>query len=200
MGFEKDAEICSYVQDFYSKVVREYGAITSFDKHAGKNGAQIVLDLVSESNVAVLVDDNSVAPDYYNLNKKYELKNSIIPFKIINNEINCKYENAWSADIIKLYNKIKEDLSKDVDTFNKYAELAKKLDGEIISFDSMQIYKGMHIASAAPDKEEMQGVPHHLLEFLENDTNFSVADFIRALYSSTLTSPAHTPQHCFICL
>ena len=58
--------------------------------------------------------------------KKYELKNSIIPFKIINNEINCKYENAWSADIIKLYNKIKEDLSKDVDTFNKYAELAKK--------------------------------------------------------------------------
>lgn len=125
-AFEKDAEICSYVQDFYSKVVREYGAITSFDKHAGKKGAQIVLDLVSESNVAVLVDDNSVAPDYYNLNKKYELKNSIIPFKIINNEINCKYENAWSADIIKLYNKIKEDLSKDVDTFNKYAELAKK--------------------------------------------------------------------------
>lgn len=58
-------------------------------------------------------------------------------------------------------------------------ELAKKLDGEIISFDSMQIYKGMHIASAAPDKEEMQGVPHHLLEFLENDTNFSVADFIK---------------------
>lgn len=58
-------------------------------------------------------------------------------------------------------------------------ELAKKLDGEIISFDSMQIYKGMHIASAAPDEQEMQGIPHHLLEFLENDTNFSVADFVK---------------------
>ena len=58
-------------------------------------------------------------------------------------------------------------------------ELAKKLDGEIISFDSMQIYKGMHIASAAPDIEEMQGVKHHLLEFLENDINFSVADFVK---------------------
>lgn len=58
-------------------------------------------------------------------------------------------------------------------------ELAKKLDGEIISFDSMQIYKGMHIASAAPDEQEMQGIPHHLLEFLENDINFSVADFVK---------------------
>lgn len=58
-------------------------------------------------------------------------------------------------------------------------ELAKKLDAEIISFDSMQIYKGMHIASAAPDLAEMQGVPHHLLEFLETDSNFSVADFVK---------------------
>lgn len=59
-------------------------------------------------------------------------------------------------------------------------ELAKKLDGEIISFDSMQIYKGMHIASAAPDAEEMQGIPHHLIEFLEPNVNYSVADFIKA--------------------
>lgn len=57
--------------------------------------------------------------------------------------------------------------------------LAKKLNGEIISFDSMQIYKGMHIASAAPDFEEMQGVKHHLLEFLEPSHSFSVADFLK---------------------
>ena len=49
--------------------------------------------------------------------------------------------------------------------------LAKRLDAEVISFDSMQIYKGMHIASAAPDIEEMQGVTHHLIEFLEPDTS-----------------------------
>jgi tRNA dimethylallyltransferase len=58
-------------------------------------------------------------------------------------------------------------------------DLAKKLDGEVISFDSMQIYKGMHIASAAPDKDEMQGIPHHLLEFLSPDESFSVADFVK---------------------
>lgn len=57
--------------------------------------------------------------------------------------------------------------------------LAEKLDGEIISFDSMQIYKGMHIASAAPDIEEQRGIPHHLIEFLSPEQSFSVADFIK---------------------
>ena len=57
--------------------------------------------------------------------------------------------------------------------------LAKKLDAEIISFDSMQIYKDMHIASAAPDDAEKHGVVHHLLEFLEPNDNFSVAEFVK---------------------
>lgn len=56
--------------------------------------------------------------------------------------------------------------------------LAKKLGGEIVSADSMQIYKSMHIASAAPDEEEKQGVPHHLIEFLSPDKTFSVADYV----------------------
>lgn len=56
--------------------------------------------------------------------------------------------------------------------------LAQKLGGEIISADSMQIYKGMHIASAAPDDEEKQGIPHHLIEFLSPDKNFSVVDYV----------------------
>ena len=45
--------------------------------------------------------------------------------------------------------------------------LAKKYDGEIISADSMQIYKGMSIATAKPDKEEMQGIRHHIMDFLD---------------------------------
>lgn len=57
-------------------------------------------------------------------------------------------------------------------------EIAKKYGGEIISADSMQIYKGIHIASAAPDNEEMQCVPHHLLEFLSLDEQYSVADYV----------------------
>lgn len=59
-------------------------------------------------------------------------------------------------------------------------ELAKAVNGEIISADSMQVYKGMPIATAAASKEEQQGVPHHLLSFLDSDKSFSVADFVEA--------------------
>ncbi|WP_413381448.1 tRNA (adenosine(37)-N6)-dimethylallyltransferase MiaA [Alkalihalobacillus sp. 1P02AB] len=56
-------------------------------------------------------------------------------------------------------------------------ELAKKYGGEIISGDSMQIYRGMDIGTAKVNEEEMQGVPHHLLDIKDPDEAFSVADF-----------------------
>lgn len=56
-------------------------------------------------------------------------------------------------------------------------ELAKKINGEIISADSMQIYKDMNIGTAKPDKEEMQGIKHYLLDFVSPDTRYSVAEF-----------------------
>lgn len=56
-------------------------------------------------------------------------------------------------------------------------ELAKKLNGEVISADSMQIYKGMNIATAKPTEEEMEGIKHHLIDFVEPDCNFSVAKY-----------------------
>lgn len=58
-------------------------------------------------------------------------------------------------------------------------DLAEKLGGEIISCDSMQIYKEMHIASAAPDEEEKRGIPHHLFEFLSRNENYSVAKYVK---------------------
>ncbi len=59
-------------------------------------------------------------------------------------------------------------------------ELAKKHNGEIISADSMQIYKGMSIATAKPDKTEMQGIPHHIMDFLEPEETFSVSEYVKA--------------------
>ena len=58
-------------------------------------------------------------------------------------------------------------------------ELAKHFNGEIISADSMQIYQGMAIATAKPTPEEMQGIPHHLMDFLPLDQTYSVALFVR---------------------
>ena len=57
-------------------------------------------------------------------------------------------------------------------------KLAKAVDGEIISADSMQVYKNMPIATAVATKEEQEGVPHHLVEFLNTDETFSVANFV----------------------
>lgn len=58
-------------------------------------------------------------------------------------------------------------------------ELAKKINGEIISSDSMQIYKDMDIGTAKPSQEEMQGIKHYMLDFIEPDKRYSVADFKR---------------------
>lgn len=56
-------------------------------------------------------------------------------------------------------------------------ELAKKLNGEIVSADSMQIYKDMTIGTAKPTKEEMQGIKHYLIDFVSPDTRYNVAEY-----------------------
>ncbi|MFS0863880.1 tRNA (adenosine(37)-N6)-dimethylallyltransferase MiaA [Fredinandcohnia sp. 179-A 10B2 NHS] len=56
-------------------------------------------------------------------------------------------------------------------------ELAKKLNAEIISGDSMQIYRGMDIGTAKITKEEMEGIPHHLIDIKDPHESFSVAEF-----------------------
>lgn len=57
--------------------------------------------------------------------------------------------------------------------------LAKKFDGEIISADSVQVFKGLNIGSAKITKNEMQGVKHYAIDILEPDEEFSVFDFVQ---------------------
>ena len=54
-------------------------------------------------------------------------------------------------------------------------ELALLLGGEVVSADSMQIYRGMDIGTAKPTPEEMRGVPHHLLDVADPAEDYSVA-------------------------
>ncbi len=58
------------------------------------------------------------------------------------------------------------------------AELALHCGGEVVSADSMQIYRGMEIGTAKPTPEETLGVPHHLMDFVEPGQSFSVADYV----------------------
>ena len=56
--------------------------------------------------------------------------------------------------------------------------ISKALDAEVISADSMQIYKGMDIATAKPTEDEKEGIPHHLIGFVDIDKKFSVAQYL----------------------
>ncbi|MEE1065173.1 MAG: tRNA (adenosine(37)-N6)-dimethylallyltransferase MiaA [Acutalibacteraceae bacterium] len=56
-------------------------------------------------------------------------------------------------------------------------EICLKFNGEAVSADSMQIYKGLDISTAKPSEEEKKGVPHHMMDFLDNTETFSVAEY-----------------------
>ncbi|MBR5218497.1 MAG: tRNA (adenosine(37)-N6)-dimethylallyltransferase MiaA [Clostridia bacterium] len=56
-------------------------------------------------------------------------------------------------------------------------KLAQLVDGEVVSVDSMQIYRGMDIGTAKPDKEEMEGVVHHMIDVADPDENYSLERF-----------------------
>ena len=56
-------------------------------------------------------------------------------------------------------------------------ELARELNGEVVSCDSMQIYRRMDIGTAKPTVEEMQGIPHHMIDVAEPDEDFSVSRY-----------------------
>lgn len=58
-------------------------------------------------------------------------------------------------------------------------ELAKELNGEVVSCDSMQVYRRMDIGTAKPTVDEMQGIPHHMIDVAEPDEDFSVSRYCR---------------------
>ena len=67
-------------------------------------------------------------------------------------------------------------------------EVAKRYNGEVISADSMQIYKSMNIGTAKPTIMEMDGVVHHLIDFLDPSKSFSVAEFVELAHENNRKS------------
>lgn len=62
--------------------------------------------------------------------------------------------------------------------------LAKRIDGEILNCDSVQLYKYMEIGSAMPEKDMLAEVPHHLYAFVEPDYNYTVAEYQKAAFDA----------------
>ena len=77
-------------------------------------------------------------------------------------------------------------------------ECAKQLNTEIISADSMQIYKGMDIGTAKPTQEEMQGIKHHMIDVASPSVKFSVSDYEKAALPivEKLLAKGKTPIVC----
>lgn len=74
-------------------------------------------------------------------------------------------------------------------------ELAIRLGGEVINFDSVQIYRGIEIATAKPTIEERRGVPHHLIDYVDPNVNYTAADWARdaAVEIREIESRGRTP-------
>jgi len=77
-------------------------------------------------------------------------------------------------------------------------ELAARLGGEIVSCDSMQIYRRMNIGTAKPTPEEMRGIPHHLIDAVDLNVSFSAADYVEAATAAVddIISRGSTPIFC----
>ena len=77
-------------------------------------------------------------------------------------------------------------------------EICKRIGGEVVSCDSMQIYKGMDIATAKPTVDEMCGIPHHMMDFLPPDEPYSVAAYCESAKKviADITSRGKIPVLC----
>ena len=73
-------------------------------------------------------------------------------------------------------------------------QLAKAYDGEVVSCDSMQIYKHMDIGTAKPTKEEMEGVAHHLIDMVEPGEDFSAGKYVQLADSCCLLYTSPSPR------
>jgi tRNA dimethylallyltransferase len=76
--------------------------------------------------------------------------------------------------------------------------LAETLCGEIVSVDSMQVYRGMDIGTAKPSAEERKRVPHHLLDVLDVSERFDAAQFVRLAHAAVeqIRARGHLPIFC----
>lgn len=104
-----------------------------------------------------------------------------------NNYEECEWEYIKFANGVSILERFYMDKNKVIVIAGPTAsgktslgvELAKRINGEVVSCDSMQIYKDMSIGTAKPTAEEMEGIPHYLIDFVSPDERYSVADFKR---------------------
>ena len=77
-------------------------------------------------------------------------------------------------------------------------EVARRLGGEVINADSMQVYKDVQVISARPTEEEMAGVPHHLFGYVDPATRYSTGEWLEAARAVIKTLQRQNKRAIFV--
>ena len=110
----------------------------------------------------------------------YDLKNPNVTGMISVTKVKVTTDLKYAKVYVSILNS--KNIKETMDGLKKSSgfirsELAKRINGQIVSADSMQIYKDMNIGTAKVTKSEMQGIKHYLVDFVSPDTRYSVADY-----------------------
>jgi tRNA dimethylallyltransferase len=76
--------------------------------------------------------------------------------------------------------------------------LAREIDGEVVSADSIQVYRGLDVGTAKPSEEERQGVPHHMIDVADPKENYSAGAYARAAQAA-IADVAARGKHAIVC-
>ena len=151
--FYNEAKISHFADSSYSRLDREFGAITFNPQLEGRDDSATVRKFRTEKNVGVLTFNDSRASEFYNMNDPDLSGRWVCPFKIKDGDANTDYPSSpWKNDINNLFAKVKDFLNSNEDSFAKYAELSKARTAASIEEDEKK--KQIESAKAKPAEEK----------------------------------------------
>ena len=151
--FYNEAKISHFADSSYSRLDREFGAITFNPQLEGRDDSATVRKFRTEKNVGVLTFNDSRASEFYNMNEPDLSGRWVCPFKIKDGDANTDYPSSpWKNDINNLFAKVKDFLNSNEDSFAKYAELSKARTAASIEEDEKK--KQIESAKAKPAEEK----------------------------------------------
>ena len=170
--FYQSAKVSHFADSSYSRLDREFGAITYNPDLAGRDDSATIRKFRTEKNVGVLTFDDSRASEFFNMNEPDLSGRWVCPFKIKDGDANTDYPSSpWKKDINSLFERVKELLNSNEDSFAKYAELSKVQTAASIEEDKRKKEMESAPASAKTCDEVKKAIADPIIKV--NNSDFS---------------------------
>ena len=170
--FYQSAKVSHFADSSYSRLDREFGAITYNPDLAGRDDSATIRKFRTEKNVGVLTFDDSRASEFFNMNEPDLSGRWVCPFKIKDGDANTDYPSSpWKKDINSLFERVKELLNSNEDSFAKYAELSKVQTAASIEEDKKKKEMESAPASAKTCDEVKKAIADPIIKV--NNSDFS---------------------------